>query len=1018
MSRPIDWLRLLWTNVPFMALSISCLLASTTTADDRLRIGVWNIEKLSATASRGFPELQGNASLPPRNDNDLDKMAKYIRDELKVDALMVTEIEADSPLSTSTRPQSEQLNQVATKIGSNWKYFLGDTGDDLRLGLLFNSDRVRLKKVINLHAPEFSIAGKDVLDRDPFIAWIAAVDNGTPQSDVILIGVHLKSQQGPYRDNRMGAIAKLVGDFLDAKTRDALTLPSANEEPEAIILGDCNDSSFLNGGFKYMFDYLQGVGFTHIRNQSNTYPPTRVNGSQIDHLFASDRVANGSMISGSFAVHFVPESERASYRKSLSDHFPVTLDLKLRSDDDFTLPEVLATNDNALREQRMEVLKHEAFARAANQFGRTSQSDEDDGKPLKINATIRDKNFDEILAPASIRTTGNAAPASRSLTFTEPANGNPQELSWAGASFDDGSARDTRRSVPTDRYAKSNLPVDFFQQNWTPAESVEFYSLRQGSPLMRRDFFNVLEQPDSSTLFRDSDYLASFGFLPRRPHEGNLEGYPVGFTGDRAIELNCSACHTSKLTYAGKEYRIDGSQAMTDIEHWLHELVRALRLTLDDAPIVIQDQDQFDRLGFNRRLQLNPQTKFGRFVQRLTGSSSSTVTQAKVIYDSLNKDLVRRQRYIDFNDFGKAFHDDTSRSAATSHVRYGRSRLDALGAILNQASAEHLDAPENARRADAPVSYPAIWDAPQHHHVQWNGAVDNTNTLGPLGRNAGQVIGVFGLVDTEDTLVGYDSSINFEAIKRAEELVTQLWSPAWPSDFGSIDATKAASGKSLYKTHCNDCHALIVRDDPRRRVNDQLVPIHEAFRNYGILNTDALVAQNWNDRTAKVGRLHGRLQTLPFQGRFPNDPKGEVFARDILTHMVFNVISRSFVPWRDELTIDDEHARRATTFAVREDADNLMRYKARPLNGVWSTSPYLHNGSVLNMMELLTPPAQRKSHFRVGSTNFEPQSLGFEDAGSFNFDTSLSGNSNLGHSYGTQLDDEQKRQLIEYLKTL
>ena len=124
----------------------------------------------------------------------------------------------------------------------------------------------------------------------------------------------------------------------------------------------------------------------------------------------------------------------------------------------------------------------------------------------------------------------------------------------------------------------SELPVEFLQQNWTPAEAVEFYSLRQGSPLMRRDFFNVLEQPDGSDLFRDSAYLAGFGFLSRRPHEGNIEGYPVGFTGDRAIELTCAACHTSKLTYGGKEYWIDGSQAMTDIETWLHELVRSLEL--------------------------------------------------------------------------------------------------------------------------------------------------------------------------------------------------------------------------------------------------------------------------------------------------------------------------------------------------------------------------------------------------------------------------------------------------------
>ena len=101
----------------------------------------------------------------------------YIRDELRVDALMISEIEADSPLSTSQRPQSEQLNQVAREMGSNWKYFLDRAGGDLRLGLLFNTDRVQLKKLVNLDAPVFPVSGKDVLDRDPFVVWISDPTN-------------------------------------------------------------------------------------------------------------------------------------------------------------------------------------------------------------------------------------------------------------------------------------------------------------------------------------------------------------------------------------------------------------------------------------------------------------------------------------------------------------------------------------------------------------------------------------------------------------------------------------------------------------------------------------------------------------------------------------------------------------------------------------------------------------------------------------------------------------------------
>ncbi|MCA9234316.1 MAG: hypothetical protein KDA44_02540 [Planctomycetales bacterium] len=961
-------------------------------AQDALRIGVWNIERLSSTAERGFPELRGNDALPPRTDADLHEMAAYIRDVVQADALMVTEIDADAPESTSLRPQSLQLNKVAREMGDSWRYFLGRTGGDLRLGLLFNSDRVRLKKLVNLVAPEFAVSGKDVLARDPFIAWISAVDQGQPQSDVLLICVHLKSQQGPFKHNRMAAIAKLLGDFTNPATRDALTLPSASEEPEAIILGDCNDSSFKLSGFKYMFDYLEGAGFTHVRDPAVSYPHTRVNGSQIDHIFASKRVIADSLVPGSFVVHAAPEtpaSEREEYRRSLSDHFPVTVDIRIREDDDFTFQEAFVTADPELRRRRMAALQEEAVARAAGIYSESQGTDEEGPEAISIDFEVRDGDFDEILAPAQPTSVGGSfGPAASAMS--------------SAARIAD---------APADRFAKSDLPVVFLDQNWTADEAVEFYSLRQGSPLMRRDFFNVLEQPDGTGLFRDSDYLASFGFLPRRPHEGNVEGYPVGFTGKGAIELTCAACHTSKMTFARKEYWVDGSQAMTDVESWLSELVRAIKLTVADAPL-----DLFEAQS-NELILLNQNTKFGRFVRRLTGRTSLPVAQAQVILTLLEQDLSRRQRYNDYNAYGTSFDSDADRDSQPERIRYGYSRLDALGAILNQACAEHLRAPENARPADAPVNYPAIWDAPQHVHVQWNGAVDNTARFGPLGRNAGQVVGVFGLVDVEGAFGGYDSSINFDSLERAEELVTKLWSPEWPVEFG-LDQEKASAGRAVYRANCIQCHALIDRDDPRRRANDALIPINRIHGRDGVLGTDPLAARNWQDRRAAVGMLAGRLKTLPFQGRFPESPATDVPAREILSHVVFNSIARSFVPWRDELTLDDERASGAMVFSADAAQETLMRYKARPLNGVWSTAPFLHNGSVPNMVELLKPPSDRSKRFRVGTTHFDPVAIGYENAGPFLFDASIDGNHNTGHSYGTDLSEDEKEELIEFLKTL
>ncbi|TWU16278.1 di-heme-cytochrome C peroxidase [Allorhodopirellula heiligendammensis] len=563
--------------------------------------------------------------------------------------------------------------------------------------------------------------------------------------------------------------------------------------------------------------------------------------------------------------------------------------------------------------------------------------------------------------------------------------------------------------APADRYTRSALPVKFLEQNWSADEAVEFYSLRQGSPLMRRDFFNILEQPDGVGLFRDSDYLASFGFLPRRPHEGNIEGYPVGFTGDRAIELTCAACHTSKMTFEGTEYWIDGSQAMTDMESFLTALTKSLKLTFDDAP---------DLSGFtsNVTIRLDQQTRFGRFVRQLTGGDTLRVSQAQVIFDLLQSDYQRRQRYNDYNDFGRLFSDDTQRQSAEKHPAYGFGRLDALGAILNQSVAEIIDKPGNAATANAPVNYPEIWDAPQHRHVQWNGSVDNSSRFGPLSRNAGQVVGVFGLVKTEGTTVGYDSSINFDALARAEELVTKLWSPPWPSEFG-LDNALAAEGETVYRANCIQCHDIIDRTSRHRRANEVLVPINLVFGPNGTLGTDPMAAKNWRDRQAKVGILAGRNRTIPFAGKFPSDPQATVPAREVLTHLVYGTILRSFVPWRDELTIDDTTTK-SFMLAPIDSGQSLMQYKARPLNGVWSTSPYLHNGSVLNMAELLKPPAARTSTFNVGTTEFDPVTLGYRNAGPFEFHTSENGNANSGHEYGTSLNEREKSALIEFIKTL
>jgi hypothetical protein len=100
-------------------------------------------------------------------------------------------------------------------------------------------------------------------------------------------------------------------------------------------------------------------------------------------------------------------------------------------------------------------------------------------------------------------------------------------------------------------------------------------------------------------------------------------------------------------------------------------------------------------------------------------------------------------------------------------------------------------------------------------------------------------------------------------------------------------------------------------------------------------------------------------------------------------------------------------------------------YANMPLDGVWLRAPFLHNGSVPTMRDLLEPVEKRPKEFYRGYDVFDPVNLGFianvaEENGFkfFYFDTTLLGNSNAGHVYGTTLSADEKNALIEYIKKL
>ena len=102
-------------------------------------------------------------------------------------------------------------------------------------------------------------------------------------------------------------------------------------------------------------------------------------------------------------------------------------------------------------------------------------------------------------------------------------------------------------------------------------------------------------------------------------------------------------------------------------------------------------------------------------------------------------------------------------------------------------------------------------------------------------------------------------------------------------------------------------------------------------------------------------------------------------------------------------------------------------YIAETLEALWLRGPYLHNGSVPTVADLLEPEGKRPRSFLIGSTTIDPKRLRFvvkpcdpdvKQSEGFCFDTSRDGNANTGHVYGTDLPPEDKQGLIAYLSTL
>jgi mono/diheme cytochrome c family protein len=598
-----------------------------------------------------------------------------------------------------------------------------------------------------------------------------------------------------------------------------------------------------------------------------------------------------------------------------------------------------------------------------------------------------------------------------------------------------------------------------------------YYYTAQGAVLkdVRYSWFRSLEMPWSRTKLSDPQIMRRYGFLVDGKSTRNPDGLPVGFAkhfdqqlNEELLDITCAACHTGQIevTRGGRTtaLRIDGGSALhaftnANIGHFVPTLAASLLGTV-----------------------VNPM-KFNRFADAVLGPDHEEGRWA-----------LRRQMLNVAGQFGKMAYNEKAYGLVPTEEGYGRT--DALARIANTVFGDHLEA-QNYAVGNAPVNYPPVWNIWKFDWVQYNASVSQ-----PMARNIGEAMGTgakYALMDRYGNPLPADQRFRSTAIlDHLNTIELNLWKlrpPAWNEEvLGPIDRARAARGKELFDQHCVQCHGphiappdIKARNSPLKApgqpewimktlcVDDIGTDPNSALNFYDArvditrtgMTADDLraVARKeltlWNQReTARLNAEIARLKAAP--GPLNNDAQVAVYEKQIagLAPAMAQQLSEidpthisvgAGLSYLGILIREKAYADLGLTPEQQADWDGFGRldipqavaaYKPRPLAGIWATAPFLHNGSVPTVYDLLSPVADRPTTFRVGSREYDPEKLGLKqpDSRYWVYDTSKPGNHNTGHEFkngykpwqegdppakgliGPLLSHEDRLAIIEHLK--
>ncbi|HTT21863.1 MAG TPA: hypothetical protein VMG82_23240 [Candidatus Sulfotelmatobacter sp.] len=296
---------------------------------------------------------------------------------------------------------------------------------------------------------------------------------------------------------------------------------------------------------------------------------------------------------------------------------------------------------------------------------------------------------------------------------------------------------------------------------------------------------------------------------------------------------------------------------------------------------------------------------------------------------------------------------------------WGPGRVDTFNApkaLLNFPMEKYADPKELIGNVD----FPSIWYQGPRKGMQlhWDGnntSVDERNLSAAFGTGA------------------YPPTLDVDRVLRTAKWLETAKPPVYPYP---INGSLAAQGQHVYQEYCIRCHGT--REPPFR---------HEPPQANELVGTVVPIE--------KIGTDRWRL--------------------DSYTWVLAVNQSTLYAGYEKDWGFDPPYPQRFTHFRKQSG------YANSPLDGIWLRAPYLHNGSVENLWELLKPEKDRVGSFYRGNDVYDPKNVGFVSTISeqdgrkfFLLDTRQPGNGNGGHTgpaYGTELPDQEKWALIEYLKT-